>query len=231
MLVGLWLRVRVAESPLFESAKEKKGAYKYPFLEIFRQYKREFILGVCSRIGSDVVFYAFNIMILVYGTAKLGQPRHLLLNAVLIGAVGEALGILLWGRVSDRLGRVPVLVTGAVCCAIWVFAFFPLLASKNAFIVFLAAFVGNFFHSAMWAPLASFIPEIFPTAVRYTGAGFTFQTAGVFGGALAPIVATVLIGLTGGWLAFAGYLIATLVLLVVAVLSIGETKQVDFTRA
>lgn len=230
VLIGLWLRVRVAESPLFEAAREKKPAFKYPFVEVFRNHKRAFILGVCSRIGSDVAFYAFNIMILVYGTSKLGQSRQLLLTAVLIGAVGEGLGILLWGRLSDKLGRVPVLITGAVCCGIWVFAFFPMMASPYALVIFTAAFVGNFFHSAMWAPLASFIPEIFPTTVRYTGAGFTFQTAGVFGGALAPIVATVLVGMTGSWIAFALYLIATLVLLIVAVLLIGETKQADFAR-
>lgn len=230
VIIGLWLRVRVAESPLFEKAQAKEATVKYPFVEVFRNHKRSFILGVCSRIGSDVVFYAFNIMILVYGSTKLGQPRELLFSAVLFGATGEALGILLWGKLTDKLGRVPVLITGAVGCGIWVFAFFPLLASSSVFLIFLAAFVGNFLHSAMWGPMASFIPEIFPTSVRYTGAGFTFQTAGVFGGALAPIIATVLVNATGSWHAFAVYLVATLVLLIVAVLLIGETKHVDFTR-
>lgn len=228
VIMGLWIRAKVQESPIFEDVaiKEKKRE-RTPFMEVMTKHWRQVLIAIGSRIGSDVTFYVFNILVLVYGTTQLDQDRGLLLTAVLLGAATQALTIPLWTTLADRIGRRPVLIAGAVGAGLWVFAFFPLLASSNAFYVLLAPIVGNFFIAAMWGPLASYVPELFPTKVRYTGAGVGFQTAGVFGGALAPIISTVLVQKYDSWVPVAIYLASMLVLLVVSVLAAKETSHMD----
>lgn len=228
VVTGLWIRVQVEESPMFQEIEATEDVEEHsPLKEVLTQHWRQVLIAIGSRIGSDVTFYIFNILVLVYGTVQLGQSRQLLLNAVLLGAAAQAVSIPIWAAMSDRIGRRPVLIIGAVGAGAWVFAFFPLLGSSTTALVWLAPIVGNFFIGAMWAPLAAFVPELFPTRVRYTGAGLGFQTAGVFGGALAPLISTYLVKVFDSWVPVAIYLVAMLTLLVVCVLAAKETSHID----
>ncbi|MFE5339295.1 MFS transporter [Isoptericola sp. NPDC056578] len=224
--VGLWIRSQVQESPLFEEEASDKDE-KTPLRTVLTEHWRPLLIAIGSRVGSDVAFYVVNVFILVYGTTQLDLPRQLLLNAVLAGAASQALSILFWGRLCDRLGRRPVLLLGAVGSIVWAFAYFPLLGSGNTALIVLAPVVGNFFIAAMWGPLAAYVPELFPTKVRYTGAGLGFQSAGVFGGAVAPIITTAMIARFDSWVPVAIYLAATLLVLVVCVLLAKETASTD----
>ena len=226
VLIGLWIRTQVKESPLFEE-EAREESEKTPLRTVLTEHWRPLLIAIGSRVGSDVAFYVVNVFILVYGTTQLDLPRQVLLNAVLAGAASQALSILFWGRLCDRLGRRPVLLLGAVGSVVWAFAYFPLLGSGSTALVFLAPVVGNFFIAAMWGPLAAYVPELFPTKVRYTGAGLGFQSAGVFGGAVAPIITTAMIARFDSWVPVAVYLAATLLVLIGCVLLAKETASTD----
>ncbi|MFC5834425.1 MFS transporter [Nonomuraea insulae] len=221
--LGLWIRLQVSESPLFA---EMEPEPRTPLREVVTDHRRNLLLAIGSRVGSDTAFYVCNILILVYGTS-LGIERQLLLNAVLCGAVTQAAAIPWFGHLADRYGRRPVLMGGAIAAAVWVFAFFPMLGGGSTALVLLAPMLGNFCIAAMWAPLAAYVPELFPTRVRYTGAGLGFQSAGIFGGALAPIICTYLLSAFGTWIPVAVYLTALLALLVACVRAARETAHVE----
>lgn len=227
VLLALWIRVQVQESPMFQEIEQHDDKARSPILEVVRSHWKQLLIAVGSRIGSDVTFYIFNVLILVYGTVQLHLDRGMLLVAVLFGAASQAVSIPLWGYLADRMGRRPVLMIGALGAAVWGFAFFPMLGSGSLPLVILAPVVGNFFIAAMWGPLAAYVPELFPTKVRYTGAGIGFQTAGVFGGALAPIIATSLVAAFNSWIPVAAYLAAMLLLLIVSVGASRETATAE----
>jgi MFS family permease len=132
-----------------------------------------------------------------------------------------------FGALSDRFGRRPVYLFGAIGAAIWVFAFFALLDTGSFALIALATVIALFFHAAMYGPQASFIAEMFPTRVRYTGASMGYQLAGILGGALAPIVSVALLDRYETSLAVSLYVVAVLVLTTVCVLLSPETSRTD----
>lgn len=225
--VGLYIRSNIDESPLFQNLDEEKGEAEAPITELFRNYKRQLAIAFGARLGGDIAFYVFTLFLLVFVPQKLGLPRSVPLAAVLWGAVAQVIAIPLAGILSDRFGRRPVLLFGAVGGIIWAFAFFALVETKNPTLIVLAAFVGMFLTAAMFSPLASFLPELFHTRVRCTGASLGFQFAGVFGGALAPLIATQLVASYGSSTPVSFYLAGVLVLMVIAVLAARETSRVD----
>lgn len=229
VILALWIRMQIQESPLFEAVEAEEKKARSPLGEVLTSHWKNVLIAIGSRIGSDVTFYIFNVLVLVYGTTVLGLPRQVLLIAVLFGAASQGVTIPIWGYFADRFGRRPILIIGAIGSAIWGFVFFPLLGSGSIPLIILAPVVGNFFIAAMWGPLASYVPELFPTKVRYTGAGVSFQTAGVFGGALAPIISTALIAQFDSWVPVAIYLAAMLVLLIGSVLAAKETAHEELT--
>lgn len=231
VIIALWIRVQIHESPMFEEATVDQTEAKTPLREVLTNHWKSLLIAIGSRIGSDVTFYVFNILVLVYGTTQLNVDRQILLMAVLLGAASQAITIPIWGYFTDSVGRRPILIIGAIGAAIWGFAFFPLLGSGSTFLIFLAPMIGNVFIAAMWGPLASYVPELFPTKVRYTGAGVGFQTAGIFGGALAPIICLALVAQFDSWIPVAIYLAAMLALVVVSVLAAKETAHMDLSEA
>ena len=130
-----------------------------------------------------------------------------MLNAVLIGSALQLFLIPAFGALSDRVGRRPVYMAGALGAAVWAFAFFPLLDTGRWWGVVAAATGGLVFHALMYGPQAAFIAELFDTRVRYSGASMGYQVAGIFGGALAPIIATALLAWSGSWVAVSLYVV------------------------
>ena len=183
---------------------------KAPIVDVLRRYPSRVLLAIGARVGVDVAFYTFILFITMYVATYLGLPSTYALNAVLIAAAVQVVLIPWFGMLSDRFGRRPVYLFGAVGAAIWVFVFFTLLDTGSFALIALATVIALFSHAAMYGPQASFIAEMFPTKVRYTGASMGYQLAGILGGALAPIISVALIDRYDTSLAVSFYVVAVL---------------------
>ena len=228
--VGLFIRLRVQESPLFQELEETGEKEQAPLVKVVKCYPRQLGIAIAARFGVDVAFYTFALFILTYVTTELGLSKNLALSGVLVGSALQLFLIPYFGHLSDRVGRRPVYLAGAAAAAIWVFAFFPLLDTKSTALIVLAAVGGLVCHAAMYGPQAAFITELFGTEVRYSGASLGYQVAGVLGGALAPIIAVALLDRTGSWVAVSIYVLASLVVTLVAVAMARETAKVDLAE-
>ncbi|MEV0346311.1 MFS transporter [Nonomuraea sp. NPDC050680] len=227
VLVGLWVRLKVTESPLFTELAQQGAKAKMPLLEVLRTHPRALLSAFTARIGVDVAFYTFTAYILVYLTGPLKLERSVGLNAVLIGSALQLALIPLFGALSDRVGRRPVYFAGVLGAAVWVFVFFPLLDTKSFPLIALAAIVALVTHAAMYGPQAAFIAELFSTRLRYSGASMGYQVAGIVGGALAPIIALKLFATYGTTTAVSLYVVAALAVTAVGLAIAPETRDRD----
>lgn len=227
VLVGLWVRLKITESPLFAEVEQKGAKARMPLLEVLRTHPRALLSAFTARIGVDVAFYTFTAYILVYLTGPLGLDRQVGLNAVLIASALQLGLIPLFGSLSDRYGRRPVYFAGVVGAAVWVFAFFPLLETRSTFLIIVAAVVALVTHAAMYGPQAAFIAELFSTRLRYSGASMGYQVAGIAGGALAPVIAIKLVDSFGTTLAVSVYVVIALAITTLGLAIAPETRDLD----
>lgn len=229
--VGMYIRASVHESGMFEKLEETSGELRAPIKEVLSNYKKQLLIAFGARLGGDIAFYVFTLFLLYYVPTKLGLPRSIALNAVLMGAVAQILFIPVAGLLADRIGRRPVLMLGGFGGAVWAFIFFLMVNSSNPALIMLSSFVGMVLVSFMFSPLASFLPELFATRVRVTGASLGFQFAGVFGGALAPLIAVSLIDRFGSTTPVAIYLAVVCILIALSAMAARETARINLSDA
>ncbi|PZH13136.1 MFS transporter [Streptomyces sp. NTH33] len=236
VVIGLWIRVSVSESPVFLAARAKAEAEaaegakeKAPVIEVFRRSWREVLGAIGTRFGENVSYYILTSFVLVYVTTHLELPKSTALNAVLIGSAIHFFTIPLWGALSDRIGRRPVTLIGSIGMAVWAFAFFSLLDTESFAVITLAVTAGLLFHGAMYGPQAAFISEMFDTKVRYSGASMGSQLASIVAGALAPIIAVELLRSYASSTPISLYLCAAAVVTTLTVAVIKETLGRDLT--
>lgn len=228
VVIGLWIRVSIAESPVFLAAQAAREAsperQRPPLLQVFRDYPKEILVAMGARMAENVCYYVITAFVLVYVTVELGLSRSVALNAVLIGSAVHFLTIPMWGALSDRLGRRPVYLFGAIGTGLWAFAFFTLLDTRSGVLIVTAVTVGLLFHGAMYGPQAAFFAELFGTGVRYSGASVGYQLASILAGSVAPLIATALLREYGVSLPISIYVAATALITVIAVLAAAETR-------
>ena len=191
VIVGLWIRFTLAESPEFQQVKETSQEARMPILDALRMYPKNILLAMGARFAENGFFYIYATFVLAYATQALKMDRRDILNGVLIGALVESFTIPAFGALSDRVGRRPVYIFGAVFSALMSFPLFMLLATGSPqlgwFAIVLGLAVG---HAAMYGPQASFLSELFGTKVRYSGVSLGYNLASIFAGALSPLIAT-----------------------------------------
>ena len=234
VLIGLYVRLAVEESPVFREAQAKAAERAaageketLPILEVFRRYPREVLTAMGARFAENVSYYIFTIVITTYATKRLGLPSATVLGAVLIGAAFHLITIPIWGALSDRYGRRPLYLLGAAGVGIWAFVFFALVDTRSFPLIVLAVVGGLLFHGAMYGPQAAFLSELFGTKVRYSGVSIGYQLASIFAGGLAPLIAVWLYTRFDSGYAVAVYVALSAVVTIVAVGTYGETRDRD----
>jgi metabolite-proton symporter len=207
--VGLFIRLRVIESPVFQQVKESKTIVKAPLIELLRKYPKQIVLAIGTRFATDITFNVINVFMLAFGTQQLGLPRSLFLNAILVGCVVELFTLPLLGKLSDRIGRRTVYLFGAVFVMIYGFLFFKLVATRDPMYIVLA-YVGGIALSqaSTYGVQSTWFAELFGTRVRYTGASLPYQIAGIITSGPAPLISA--------WL-FATYRTTTPIAMYIAV--------------
>jgi len=230
MGVGLFIRLHVLESPVFEKAKAGGAEAKLPIVEVIRRHPRNVLLAMGARFAENAFFYIFTVFVLSYATLQLGLEKSTVLNGVLIGSAVQFLVIPVFGVLSDHVGRRPVYLGGALFLTAFAFPFFWMVDMQSSFWVACAITIGLIGHSAMYGPQAAFFSELFGTSVRYTGASLGYQMASPLAGGLAPLIAAALLEWAGGkpW-PVAVYLIVMAAITIVSVWLAEETHRHDLS--
>ena len=225
--VGLFIRLSIYESPAFSRVRESGTEARMPIVDVLRTYPRNVLLGVGSRIGIDAAFYILAVYSLTHISTNLGLSQNVGLLAVSIAALIEIFTIPAFASLSDRVGRKPLLIGGAALLGLWTFPFFWLLNTESTLLIIFAVVVGlAVAHAAVYGTQASFYAELFGTRVRYSGASFSYQISGIFGGALAPLIATSLFP-AGGTTLISVYVAAVCVLSILCYALAQETYRKD----
>ncbi len=186
--VGLWIRLKLTETPAFAEALSHAQPPKIPFATLMKNHGREVLCATLAAIACFAIFYLTTAFALGYGTKTLGIPRETFLQYQLVAILFMATGILASGWLSDRFSARAVLMTGCVLTVLVAFSIAPLLGGSPAAITLFLS-IALFAMGLVYGPLGSWIPGLFPPLVRYSGASVSFNLAGVLGGGLAPFVA------------------------------------------
>jgi MFS transporter, MHS family, shikimate and dehydroshikimate transport protein len=227
--IGMFVRVRLLETPSFTREIARQGPPRAPLLEVFRLHPREVVVGMGMRFAQNVLFYIFTVFVLSYGEKTLGYSKATMLAGVATGATVGLISIPLFAALSDRWGRRPVYLLGAVLSLLYAFPFFWLLGQGPGFVALAIVLGLNVGQDMMYGPQAAYFAELFSTRVRYSGASLIYQLTSVFSGGLAPFIATLLLARYGAD-AVATYMAGSCALTVVATLAAPETHRVDLDK-
>jgi MFS transporter, MHS family, shikimate and dehydroshikimate transport protein len=229
VVVGLIIRLKIMESPAFERVKESRTEARRPIVDVVRKYPREVLVAMGMRVAENGCFYILTVFVLAYGEEELGLAKGTMLTGVIIAAAIGLFTVPLWGALSDRFGRRPLYMAGAVITTLWAFPLFGLLNTETPVLIWLSIVVGvNLGHDLMYGPQAAYFAELFGTRVRYSGASLGYQLASVFAGGFAPLIATALLAANGGDPTLVAlYMVGLGLITVVATLFAKETLHKD----
>jgi MFS transporter, MHS family, shikimate and dehydroshikimate transport protein len=224
--VGLFVRARLPETPVFEAMKARGHIARLPLFEMILNNPKSFLVATGLKLSEVSWVYMLTIFVVVYATTKLGLPKSLMLNAIVLAALLELVTIPLFGYLSDLYGRRLFYFLGVAFTLLFAFPLFWLLNMKTPEIVILTVIIAlNFGHGLMFAPESTYFPELFGSQVRYSGASLGFQVSAAIGGGFAPIIATALASYTGGTAGVSVMLVLLALITLIATLFARETKD------
>jgi MFS family permease len=216
--IGLYVRLRVLESPAFSELKRERAVVRHPVWQVIREQPLEVATSAFVRMSEQAPFYLFVTFVLSYGTDHLGLSKDSLLNDVLVAAALGLVSIPLFGHLSDRIGRRRMYGIGIVCIAAFAFPYYGLLNTKSSGLILLAVVLSLVFHDMQYGPQAALIAESFGPATRYSGAGLGYQLASLIAGGPAPLNAAAIVDATNSSTWVSVYIIGCAVLSMIALL-------------
>ncbi|WGG51273.1 MFS transporter [Rugamonas sp. DEMB1] len=227
VLVGLYVRLKITETPAFQQVLDKNERVKIPVVAVFRDHGRVLVLGTLIAMATFVLFYLMTVFALSWGTTALGFSRKDFLILQLFSVLFFGLTIPLAAVLADRHGRRQTLIAVSAAIALFGLVLAPMFGSGSAWEVTLFMSLGLGLMGMTYGPLGTMLSELFPAEVRYTGASLTFNLAGILGASLAPYIATWLA--TNHGLQYVGYyLTAAALLSLAALVATGKTKEHDW---
>jgi MFS transporter, MHS family, shikimate and dehydroshikimate transport protein len=219
VVVGIVIRLKIHESPVFEQARAAGRIERLPVLAVLRKQPTNVLRAAGLRFAENSTFYIHTTFVLTYGTTLLGMERDDLLLAVIVSSAVGLVSLPFYGWACDRFGRRPVVLWGSLVLLAMSWPYFWALDTRSLPIIILATVVAvNIGNSAVYAPQPAYFSELFEPEVRYSGASIGAQAASVFAGGLAPVIATALLDATGGYDLIALYMSAMVMITIVTAL-------------
>ncbi|MFE2756696.1 MFS transporter [Actinosynnema sp. NPDC059335] len=225
--VVLFIQLKIEDSPVFREiqAQRPSGPPPAPLKEVLRRHRRPVVLGAGLMFASNAVFYVSIAGVLDYATRELGLARNSVLVVTLVSSLLSVPVILLAGRWSDRHGRRPPIVAGAVAMAVWAFPYFWLIDTGSLGLVFVALAVSGIASSLVYGPVAAYLAELFEPRVRYSGASLAYQLASILVSGGSPVVMTALLAATGTSASVSAFLLVMALVTLGSVLGLRETHR------
>jgi MFS family permease len=228
--VGMWIRLGILETPVFQRILDKQDMARTPVLEVLRKQPKEIVLTALCRMAEQGPFYIFVAFIFTYGTTILHSSRDMLLLGVLCATAVSTITLPVSGAISDRIGRKKMYLIGAVTMGIWGFVYFTLLNTMVPGWIFLAIVVSLIPHDMMYGPQAALIAECFSPRLRYSGSSLGYHLSSVIAGGPAPLIATALLANTGSGYPVAIYIAICAVVSIVSTIFLPDYTNQDISQ-
>ena len=227
--VGYYIRLKIAETPVFRAALEAQAQSKVPFFDLLRNQLGVLVLATLSFILAFTMFYTVTVFCLTYGTSTLYVSKTTMLIEAIIASAVMGAATLWFAVASDRFGRRKLCIAAAVVSGLWAFPLFWLLQTRNPLLMGIGMVVGLVCFALLYGPMGAYFPELFRVRYRYSGSSFAYSAAGIIGGGVSPLIATKVLEKTGSTTGISWYLIGVAVLCLLCLLLLTETRDTDFT--
>ena len=214
--IGLWIRLGILETPVFQQILDKNEVEKAPVIEVCKKQPKEIILSALLRLSEQAPFYIFTAFIFAYAVGTLHMSRNLILTSVMVAACLSFFTIPLAGHWSDQIGRKKMYLIGVVVMGLFGFLYFAMVDSASPVLIFIAIVLSLIPHDLQYGPQAALIAELFTPRLRYSGASLGYQLASIIAGGPAPIIATALFATYHSGYAVAVYIAACAVISLIA---------------
>ena len=214
--VGLWIRLGILETPVFQKLLDENKVEKAPILEVIKKQPKEIILSALLRMSEQAPFYIFTAFVFAYAVGTLKMDRNFILIAVMVAACVEFITIPLAGHISDRIGRRKMFLIGAAVTGLFGFLYFGMIDTAIPSAVFIAIVLSLIPHGMQYGPEAALIAESFTPRLRYSGSSLGYQLASIIAGGPSPLIATALFAAYHSGYAIAIFIAACAVISLVA---------------